>query len=707
MADLSNDEILDLVKKHESGGLNVTNYMYDPTHTAQGYYQITNTNWSKIAPQVGVDLKKYPNAMAAPEAEQRRVADYLLNNTPKGAKNWESPTFRKAAGITEEDSEPTKMADAQDTKKDPNDLSGLSDEDLAKQIAELKGQIQTSKTPPPAKPAKKPSTMEQFATTPDIGNLPPLPQFPGADWVSNVTIPGIKQMIRGAQGYKLPGQTDYSEAGKIADVGEGALKTFAPLGFPAAAAAPAAAALTLGLGTIGDFGARKGAELFGADEDQQRVAGLIGGLVAGGAHPLLKGRMPSIGSDLNLGTRAQGAFEAFGPSERRVGGIRKLFTGEAPKGKVEAPTQKYPSPSAHEDMISTALSGPERIEARAKMVDSLKAQNYSEEDAIRMADNAFRKAESADDEKLRAQAEKNAPKPEKPAKITYQQMDRNVAAAPAQGRMALKQRYMEVLTSQGMPPDIAEQHFNTALTEAHQNDLELARKAEAGKPKGPSAKEFEDLKDMVKSGVLSSEDFQKQMAPWMSPDKLAYHAQDALSQRFSPGPQFKVQPQSIPAGSIPAQQGGAPQGLVQPPQGGFSQPMGVGSTGGEPSNLTKFKPQFGPVGPMHGPERAPFVAPEPEPPAEIPIASTKMVNNAARELFKGNYDLDKIPADNRDWRAEFRDKAKLGSIPTEKSVREAMGIARIMKAKVARGEKIPGIKIGRNEKGQWIKIEEP
>ena len=53
-----------LIAQDESNFRNVPNYRYDPTHTAQGYFQQTNTNWRKYGNPA------YPNAMAAPFEEQ-------------------------------------------------------------------------------------------------------------------------------------------------------------------------------------------------------------------------------------------------------------------------------------------------------------------------------------------------------------------------------------------------------------------------------------------------------------------------------------------------------------------------------------------------------------------------------------------------------------------------------------------------------------
>lgn len=57
----------------ESGGKDVPNYRYDPTHTASGQAQITDTNWKAWAPRLGIDTTKYPTAMSAPLDYQKAV----------------------------------------------------------------------------------------------------------------------------------------------------------------------------------------------------------------------------------------------------------------------------------------------------------------------------------------------------------------------------------------------------------------------------------------------------------------------------------------------------------------------------------------------------------------------------------------------------------------------------------------------------------
>lgn len=76
---------LGLILQHESlGGRNVLNYMgrrqgiaLDKKfgYTAQGYYQMLNTNWRRLAPGLGI---KTPNAMASSFEDQTRVALALM-----------------------------------------------------------------------------------------------------------------------------------------------------------------------------------------------------------------------------------------------------------------------------------------------------------------------------------------------------------------------------------------------------------------------------------------------------------------------------------------------------------------------------------------------------------------------------------------------------------------------------------------------------
>lgn len=93
------ERFLNLTERLESGGQNIPqrvvgpNGGYNPStgtvtgpSTAQGYFQITNTTWGEFAPQAGVDLGQYPNAMSAPYEVQRKVARTIA--TTSGVQHW-------------------------------------------------------------------------------------------------------------------------------------------------------------------------------------------------------------------------------------------------------------------------------------------------------------------------------------------------------------------------------------------------------------------------------------------------------------------------------------------------------------------------------------------------------------------------------------------------------------------------------------------
>lgn len=93
---------LGLILKYESHGKNVMNYEglrqgIDPAtpkgYTAQGYYQMLNSNWARLAPKLGIKAK---NAMAATLEEQTKVALALLRQG--GVGNWAdfNPALRAA-----------------------------------------------------------------------------------------------------------------------------------------------------------------------------------------------------------------------------------------------------------------------------------------------------------------------------------------------------------------------------------------------------------------------------------------------------------------------------------------------------------------------------------------------------------------------------------------------------------------------------------
>ncbi len=106
VAGMTEDErnFLGLVRQYESmGGQNVMNYVgkgqgLDPTtpkgYTAQGYYQLLNTNWRRLAPALGITV---PNAMAASDYDQTRVA--LALDRESGHGNWTNTNPALAAAV--------------------------------------------------------------------------------------------------------------------------------------------------------------------------------------------------------------------------------------------------------------------------------------------------------------------------------------------------------------------------------------------------------------------------------------------------------------------------------------------------------------------------------------------------------------------------------------------------------------------------------
>jgi hypothetical protein len=88
----------EMISGSESGHRNIPNYQFDPTHTAGGHYQITDTNWQHYAPTVGIDLKQWPNALSAPEQLQGQVAGKMYAET--GIMPWAgNPVIARATGV--------------------------------------------------------------------------------------------------------------------------------------------------------------------------------------------------------------------------------------------------------------------------------------------------------------------------------------------------------------------------------------------------------------------------------------------------------------------------------------------------------------------------------------------------------------------------------------------------------------------------------
>jgi hypothetical protein len=99
---------LGLIMKYEGGYKNQMNYMgkrqgLDPNtakgYTAQGYYQILNSNWRRLAPKLGITTT---NAMSSSLEDQTKVALALMRENPNrpggGIQNWSNynPALRAA-----------------------------------------------------------------------------------------------------------------------------------------------------------------------------------------------------------------------------------------------------------------------------------------------------------------------------------------------------------------------------------------------------------------------------------------------------------------------------------------------------------------------------------------------------------------------------------------------------------------------------------
>jgi hypothetical protein len=96
--------MLGLIQKYESHGQNTMNYVgqrqrLSPLaakgYTAQGYYQILNSNWRRLAPGLGITA---PNAMAGTLEEQTLVALALLRDSGGKPEGWApfNPSLRAA-----------------------------------------------------------------------------------------------------------------------------------------------------------------------------------------------------------------------------------------------------------------------------------------------------------------------------------------------------------------------------------------------------------------------------------------------------------------------------------------------------------------------------------------------------------------------------------------------------------------------------------
>lgn len=86
VSDWRGDPVMATICRDESGCRNIPNYRYDDSHTAGGKWQITDTNWRAYAPQLDIDLIKYPNAGSAPEDLQGQVG--FLMKAREGILPW-------------------------------------------------------------------------------------------------------------------------------------------------------------------------------------------------------------------------------------------------------------------------------------------------------------------------------------------------------------------------------------------------------------------------------------------------------------------------------------------------------------------------------------------------------------------------------------------------------------------------------------------
>jgi hypothetical protein len=89
-----------LIQQYESGGRNIPNFAFkahgtpgDPARTAFGPWQITDENWREYAPQVGIDLKRYPttrSTVSAGDDQSRRLQERVARRLyeEKGWAPW-------------------------------------------------------------------------------------------------------------------------------------------------------------------------------------------------------------------------------------------------------------------------------------------------------------------------------------------------------------------------------------------------------------------------------------------------------------------------------------------------------------------------------------------------------------------------------------------------------------------------------------------
>jgi hypothetical protein len=69
--------LLDTLIMAESNGRNIPNVTDSGPGPGGGYFQIKDNTWSIYARRAGIDLAKFPDAMSAPYAIQKQVADVI------------------------------------------------------------------------------------------------------------------------------------------------------------------------------------------------------------------------------------------------------------------------------------------------------------------------------------------------------------------------------------------------------------------------------------------------------------------------------------------------------------------------------------------------------------------------------------------------------------------------------------------------------
>lgn len=705
MADYTTEQLLDLIRQYESGGQNIINYKNkeDPKkYTAGGPYQILDSNWLKYGPKVGIDTKKFPTAISAKDdAPQRKVAKYILENTPEGIHNWTDYNDRLRAalsddkkaspfgGVTmpqdtdkkEKPSVPFSVIPG-DVKETGDDLSGMSKPQLRDYIEQHKDEPGYADLYKEFVQPSQPS--ENWAQLFNPEKYPHLTQNPVENVIEDATglgylSRGTREMGRGLyrafSGQNPPGAPPMTSPGYAgaADVGEGALEIGKPIGTAALALNPELwipGAIAMGVGTGGGMVSEGITAGLTDDKDKQRYAGIMGNLGFGGlgwegsrfpTAAMVKG-MRDVPSGMWQNPYVRAAAKSYiskalghpyigamlGLDElRRSGEYGQRYADprapKAPEGTVKPPQPKFMTPQQMVDSY-VHMSPDQRADYEPMMQSNLTGQGFSPQDAATFLQTAKNKAAKADAEIVA----KSTPQTPKTPQVKIADLDRFLKSMRPEQRAASKNQYMNVLINQGYPPEAAEMYYNTGVAEAYKADqAEQARQ----KGTGPTAQQINQLKDMIKSGTLDSNVFRRDMAQWMTPQELDFHVQDALGQRFSPGPQAQVKPPVIPSASIPTPQ---PSGRPPNPMGGFNQPLGetpnpAGEVG--PLQTGGYKPLEPPIS----------LTPEAAPKAEEPKLT--LVDRWVNAMVDKGMDPEKMDLKNPQVAARVRHDLDLGKLP--------------------------------------------